>query len=307
MTVHGNTMAWPELVAALRADHDPALWRTAADRLRREPDAAAEFATRTVRLAVLSTCTQDFLCGFLPVAGLAVGLDLRVHQAPFGTVEQELLRPSTALREHRPEYVLLSGTSDDLELCAPSSPDDKVATAVKRWSVCWEHARQSLGCRVVQQLFVPPGDDAWGQLSNRLPDGPETVVGRINAGLLDNGHGEVLFLDAARLAATFGRRAWSDPRLWTTLRQPVSFDALPALAGAIAGLLAADLGSPAAAWSSTWTTRCGVAYWARRASTASRSARAGTARTSPGSRTTCSACAAAASFWRSRARTTRTW
>ena len=233
---------WPALVSKLRSGGDFALWQGAAMRLRRDQDALARYTSRKATLLILATHTMDFYAGLLPVAGLATGVDLRVVQVPFGQVEQELLRPSPAVLDARPDYVLLAGSAEDLRLGDIADPDEAVGAAVDRWTACWEHARNRLRARVIQHTFVVGDGDPHGNSSGLTPGGAETVVARINGELLRRGGDEVLFVDCARLAAGLGRRRWHDPRLWHTLRQAVSFEALPALAAATAGVIAADLG-----------------------------------------------------------------
>ncbi|MBV6699867.1 HAD-IIIC family phosphatase [Kitasatospora aureofaciens] len=234
-------LPWPELLGELRGEARPQLWRPAARRLRREPGARARHGRRQVALAVLATHTTDFLAEYLPVGALSVGIDLTVRQFPYGQVEAELLDPAGELRAQRPDYVLLAGTEQDLQLGA-ADPDAVVEAAVARWSGLWTRVREDLGARVVQCLFTVPADDVYGNVSAAVGSSDSAVVRRINAALLERGGDDVLFVDCDRLAADVGRRVWRDPRYWDALRQPVSLDALPLLARTVAGVLAADLG-----------------------------------------------------------------
>lgn len=70
----------------------------------------------------------------------------------------------------------------------------------------------------------------------------QRLVEQVNAGLQALRHDGVLFVDCASLARDLGPQLWRDDRHRRMLRQPVAPAALPTLARALAGALAADLG-----------------------------------------------------------------
>lgn len=194
-------------------------------------------------MAVLAPHTTDFLTELLPVAGLSCGIDLAVEPVPFGQLESWLLAPADR-RAAGLDYTVLWGTHDDLQLGA-AEPDEVVAAAVQRWTGLWELVRERTGSRVVQCLFTAPPHDVSG--AGTVLDSDTATVARINVELVRNRRDGVLFVDCDRLAGDLGRNVWRDDRHWDMLRLPVSPAALPALARALAGALAADLGL---------TTRC---------------------------------------------------
>ena len=231
-------------LAALREDDDYSHWLGTARLLEREREAGRAPSGRPVRLAVLSTHTSALFAALLPAAGLSVGLDLTVYQAPYGQLEQELLAPDSELRRFRPDYVLLSGVAEDLlpGRDAGADPDALVEAAVQRWTGLWDAVR-ALPARVLQHTFVPPTDDVYGNGAARFRHSFAAVVERVDAALFERGgDGRALFVDCAQLAADFGRRAWRDPRYWLAVRQAVSLDALPALARTAAAVICADQG-----------------------------------------------------------------
>jgi len=236
-------LAWPELLVEVRGSTDLALWRAAAARLRRERDAAGQCARRQATLAVLASHTTSFYAELLPLAALSVGIDLAVHEMPFGQLEQQLIGPSAELRALAPDYVLLAGTAEDV-VPSGSAGDAHAAVheAVGRWSELAGRASAGLGARVIQQTFVPGDDEPLGNQAWLDDTSQESVVSRVNAGLAARANGDVLFVDCGRLAAKYGRGRWRDPRYWHAVRQPVALDAVPMLARATAGVLAADLG-----------------------------------------------------------------
>jgi FkbH-like protein len=230
-----------ELIAALRSTLEPGTWRHAVAEIKRCPQAFAPYVRRELRVRMLATSTSDLLIGLLPAAGLAAGLGLKLTQAPFGQLEQELLDATSATYRESPDYVLVMPGTDDLALgeLAGREPDDVVAAAVRRWTGLWDAAR-SAQIGVCQYLFTPPAADPFGVAALRFPESPSTVVTRINAEL--RAKGEVVLVDCERLAAEHGLRNWRDDRYYFAARQSVSLTALPALARATAAALAADQG-----------------------------------------------------------------
>jgi len=235
-----GSVTWADLLRTLRGDLGPGLWRSASRRLAGEPEAGQEYGRRSVRVAVLAPHTTDFLVELLPVAGLSCGIDLSVEPVAYGQLETRLLDPA-ARWSADPDYLVLWGSHEDLQL--GSAPADQVvAAAVERWTGLWDLCRQTSGARVVQCLFAAPAYDVYGTSAATVPESDTSVVARINAELVARRHDGVLFVDCDNLAAQTSRRQWRDERHWDAIRLPVAPSALPALARALAGVLAADLG-----------------------------------------------------------------
>ena len=230
-----------ELVAALRSTVEPRTWRHAVTELGRHPEAFRPQVQRTLTVRLLATSTSDLLAELLPAAGLAAGLGLKVTQAPYGQLEQELLDARSTTRREPPDYVLLVPSADDLALgeLVGREPGEVVEGAVQRWSRLWDAARNArIG--ICQHLFTPPAADPFGTAALRFPESPSAVVAQVNARL--RADGDVVLVDCERLAAEHGLRAWRDSRYWFAARQDVSLAALPAVARATAAALAADQG-----------------------------------------------------------------
>jgi FkbH-like protein len=230
------------LIAALRSTLDLPTWRGASAEFQRGQEAFAAHVRRTVRVRVLSTSSTDLFTQLLPVAGIAVGLDLDITQAPFGQLEQELLDPASMTRQEPPDYVLIVPSADDLALgdIAGRGAEAVIADAVQRWSGLWDAAGNAR-IRVCQHLFAPPAGDPFGAAALRFPQSPSAVVAEVNA-RLRAGAGDVVLVDCERLAAGHGLSRWRDDRYYFAARQAVSLGALPAMARATAAALAAEEG-----------------------------------------------------------------
>ena len=227
---------WADVLGGLRRSAEYGLWHSAARRATEDPSVLLA-GKRNATVTILATHTVDFIAELLPIAGSTVGVNLVVNRVGYGQLDAALLDPVSSTRTSPPDYVLLCGTAEDLEL---NSPDDAVESAVRRWTGMWRHVR-SIGARAIQCLFAVPPHDVEGNQSNWLPSSASSLIGRINRELVQRGD-DVLFVDCDRLAADFGRLRWRDHRYWDTVRQPIALEALPMLARTVAGVIANDMG-----------------------------------------------------------------
>ncbi|MFI9811773.1 HAD-IIIC family phosphatase [Saccharothrix variisporea] len=228
--------------SSLLSTDDPSTWRRFAGVVAGDPALRAAMIRREARVVSLSSHSNGLFDTALATAGLCVGLDLHILQTPFGQLEQQLLDRSSDFLDHRPDFVILSGTVEDLVQGTPD-PDQAVDEAVRRWSRLWWLTAERLRCRVVQHLFVPPAHDDLAADPRTWSRSATAVVTRTNQALRDRAGDDVLIVDSERLAAEVGLRNWRDDRYWHLMRQAVSIDVLPVLAKATAGVLAAELGT----------------------------------------------------------------
>jgi FkbH-like protein len=199
---------------------------------------------REIRLAVLCTYEAAELREQVRLACLALRIDARVYDAPYGQLEQELLTGDTPLSAFDPTHVVIAPTTADLAL--PELAEDAeavLADAEARWPALWRLVRDRLGARVVQHGFVVPDETPLGHLSMRMPASRIELVRELNRRLAraaaETG---TLLVDTERIASRIGKRTWTDPRLWYGARRPYGGEALDALALETAAVLAADLG-----------------------------------------------------------------
>ncbi|WP_051854749.1 HAD-IIIC family phosphatase [Streptomyces sp. NRRL B-1347] len=224
-------------------------WYRASVRLTRQPP-PVEPVLRELEVAVLATFTTDLLNELLPVAGLPHRMLLRPRRLPFGQIEQLLAGGENAplrARGGAPGYVVLAGTAHDL-LPADAVPGDAAAVekwaeaAVARWTGLWD-AATALGSQVIQLGFVAPAPDPLAHALSAAPavaGSLTALVRRVNDDLAERATGRVRFVATERLVHAMGTARWSDPRHWYRLRQPVSLEALPVLAAAVADAVAVD-------------------------------------------------------------------
>ncbi len=211
-----------------------------------EPPAA--LATKPVRLAVLGSSTTDHLLPALRVGGLRRGLWVRTYSCEYGQYAGEIGDSTSALHAFKPDTVLfaldahhlLAGVDGAMPADAALAwLEAKGAELVQNWRL----ARQSFGCKVIQQTVLPVFIDLFGNNEQRLPGSRAALSARLNARLrelADSEGVELLAVDAQ--AARDGLAAWYDPMLWHRAKQEIHPAAAPFYGDLVARLLAAAQG-----------------------------------------------------------------
>lgn len=236
--------AWALLRPDLMSGEHTAPWSVARNLLRAGAKAGWKPAgRRRARLALLCTYESAELSEQLRIACLALGVEVELHVAPYGQVEQELLDRTSRLSEFAPTHVLIAASTADLAFPEiAEDPEGLLAEGLERWRSLWDLIRNDHGARVIQHSFVAPDETPLGHLAMRMPSSRLAMVRELNRRLAQEAAGEVLLVDCERLAARLGKRRWLDERLWYRARQPVSHEGLAVLARETAAVLAADLG-----------------------------------------------------------------
>jgi predicted enzyme involved in methoxymalonyl-ACP biosynthesis len=202
-------------------------------------------ATKPIRLAVLASSTSTHLVPGLRVAALRRGIWLTVHACDYGQYARELMDPSSALHQFRPDIVLFA--LDALHLVsglgrgdAVEDVDQRFAALIGRITGLWRRAQETLGCAVFQQTVMPVFPALLGSNEQRLPGSPARLADRLNASLreeADTAGVELVAVDA--MVARDGLRAWHDPVLWHGAKQEIHPGAAHAYGDLVGRLIAA--------------------------------------------------------------------
>ncbi len=229
-------------LSAVDAGEEFAVWLACASLLKNVPAASLK-ARRSARLAVLSSYTTVQFVPLLQIAALRQGIALEIHEGPFGQYQQEVLNPSSVTYAFKPDFLLLAVDERETNLpnhCA--QPLEAVEKEMARWRSLWQHAEENSTATIIQHNFALSPEDALGHLGSRLAGSRYRMLQELNRRLAEEAGENVLVLDCDRIAGTFGKERWFDPRYWLLSRQAVALDALPLLARHTAALLAARLG-----------------------------------------------------------------
>ncbi len=204
--------------------------------------AAAGWPRRTVRVAVLSSHTGAQLTACLRTAALAHHVLVETYESGYRTYEQEVLDPGSGLYGFAPDVVVLAVDHREVRVGDGDDADEALARETDRWTGLWQDLQERTGAVVVQHTFVPPVDDAWGELGASSPTGRRRTLRRLNLALGDHAPAGVHLVDAEAVATTVGGAAWFDSRYWYAAKQAVGLGAVGLLAQRTVDVVAAALG-----------------------------------------------------------------
>src|SRR5215510_427039 len=176
------------------------------------------------------------LCGY--------GIGCEVLPGEYDQYQQEILDPASPLAKFRPEMIVLAVNWHSLGLSDETAdPANTVRSLIDGMTALWRTCQQRYGAAVIQTNFEIPEVDPLGRLSVALPGGRARVIQRLNLDLWDAAQqAGVVVLDVEQLAATAGKRSWSDPGMWIAAKQYPAADAVPQLTRSLAALVRAVCG-----------------------------------------------------------------
>jgi FkbH-like protein len=250
---------WKEGISALgrEADPWPRLTQLANTRLdfvrtnqldhhlqRSIPESSPPHAgTKTIRLAVLSSCTATHLLPGLRIAMLRRNINAQVYVTGYGQYYQELLDPASHLHQFRPNVVLFAlDTRHLVGKLADTSPG-MVEKAVSQLAELWRMAGNAFGCQLIQQTLLPVFPQIIGGNEHRLRTSRHARVNAFNHGI--RCHADSMGIDALSIDASVaqhGLDAWYDDGLWHRAKQEIHPAAAPLYGDLVARLIAAQLG-----------------------------------------------------------------
>jgi FkbH-like protein len=252
---------WSEEVAAARDDHDnawPRLCQLAnhrldfvrtnqVDRLARQllPDGPpAGGSVRTLRLAILASCTVVHLLPGLRVAAMRRGFFLDVYVSGYGQYQQELLDKNSELYRFAPDIVLFALDARHIVgHCDAADGEAAVEASVGRLARLWQQARAAFGCQVLQQAALPVFPALVGGNEHRYPESGSARLAAFNHALRSHADREavdIVALDAA--VQRNGLASWYDPMLWHGAKQEIHISAAPLYGDLVMRLVAARQG-----------------------------------------------------------------
>jgi FkbH-like protein len=201
-----------------------------------------------IRLAVLSSATIDHLAPAIRVAGLRRELLIDVYNGAYGQHRQEVLDPSSSLRQFAPQTILFSLSGREVIASVPlTAMRDEVDAIIARFvgelRSLWRSARETYGAAIIQQTFIDVTETLFGSFDRLVPGAPTRVVSRLNERLCEAAEQDgVLILDIARATERDGIDAWFDAGRWLQGKLEIAPQAAPLYGDLIARILAAQRG-----------------------------------------------------------------
>ncbi len=202
-----------------------------------------------VELGLLGSRTLSYLRDPLGAAGLARGLVVSVHEAPYDRVASFAFSASNCF-ERRLDAVLAVLDEVSFQGSRPllnrAAEDEAVHEAERLVSAIATAARSKTGCPAIIATLPPPYQLASAETAT--PGSSARFRLRVNMMLADGAaEGRWLIWDQAALAARVGLERWFDPIAYHSAKVPFSVQLCPLAADGVASLLAAMSGKSARA------------------------------------------------------------
>jgi FkbH-like protein len=171
-----------------------------------------------LRFALIGSSTLSHLHPGIRLAALRRGFLVDIYQGVYGMYRQELMDPTSGLHSFQPVVVLLALDAHHLAEAENADAGDILAMLRS----CWDAARQSFGCSVIQQTVLPVHPYLLGNQEFQYPASPAAIVTRVNALLRDEApKANVHLLTVDSWAATSGIFEWFEPSLWYRSKQEI--------------------------------------------------------------------------------------
>ena len=202
------------------------------------------FAGPVLRVAVLLGSSTQFLAPLLPLVAIVYGLRVELFTASGPAVASEIFEPSSKLYAFKPDIVFLGDSSRNLDLHTAETDQLWVDKHVHSIQASWAALLQNGIHSIVQQNYLAASQadyDQWDSFAAQLPGGRVVALNQaINEQAIPAGI-QVLDLEQVRRRLC-SSQAWEDARLWYSLKQCPSLEALPELAAAYVARLRAMAG-----------------------------------------------------------------
>lgn len=173
---------------------------------------------RPMRVALLGSSTLAHLVPGIRVGALRRGIWVDLYESPYGQYRQELQDPTSDLHAFRPDVLLLCLDAQHL-LGAEGST---VAGALGEIQACWQLAKQSFSCAILQQTVLPRFHPLLGSNEHRYPRSMLAMSWALNQEMRRTSESNgVHLLSVDALSAVDGIAEWHDEALWHRSKQEI--------------------------------------------------------------------------------------
>ncbi len=201
---------------------------------------------KTLKVALLADCAVQQLTQLLEALAARNGVALDVYEGPYDGIDLEILNPDSGLYAFGPQYLIVMMSAEKLKsrLYDSASRATFATDVVERIANLWSVFGSLSGATIVQSTFVVPSERAFGNYELKVADSVGATFVEINYRLAERARSanNVLLNDVDFLAASIGRRNWSDPRLWNMAKIPCRLEHMPQLAQSLLDTVLAATG-----------------------------------------------------------------
>jgi len=194
---------------------------------------------KSVRVALLSSFSIEFIHDALIALGFLDGLRVELYQAGFGQFRQEILNRDSGLYAFAPDAVVLALEGKDLvpdlyrhDVPDPADLNAAVAEAGRELANLAKAFRERSAATLLIHNFAPPTWRRLGILDGEAGPSQADFVAALNTdlGRVCRESRGVHTVDYAGLVQRTGALSWYDDRMTLYARAPITRGALPELA-----------------------------------------------------------------------------
>ncbi|MCH7573869.1 MAG: HAD family hydrolase [Candidatus Marinimicrobia bacterium] len=172
-----------------------------------------------IKLAVAANSTVDHFVELLNFWLGLEGFQAEIYTAPFNTMDQSVLDPSSELYRFDPEIVWLFSSYRDLDdTVMPGSEEEPlkqwVQSNVDRFAGLWQAVKSHSSAYIIQNNADFPLPRPFGNFEVSAPWSRRNLLSRFNLGLAAILAPGVTLFDMEYLAAYYGKQHWTDEAYW---------------------------------------------------------------------------------------------
>jgi len=188
----------------------------------------------SLRVALLSDAATQLLTPVLRELFRRAGFAAELYEAPFASIELQVLNPSSDLYAFKPDVVVLLNSTQALRTAffAGGPNLDFTRDLEIRIVAVWDTIRGNTEALIVQSTYVMPYERLFGNYDLKHAASWSSAVAEINRRIVLSARerNSVLVNDVDGLASWVGRRAWFDERFWDLAKSFCATEHLPAVA-----------------------------------------------------------------------------
>ena len=187
--------------------------------------------TRTVRIALISDSTAQYMTPLFKTLLCQNGVRADVYESAYGTAELEILDPTSGLYAFEPDVIVLANSVLALRDRYYTFTGDRtrfVADQLETFESLWSALRARSTAAIIQTNYVVPNEKLFGSYDDRVGMSFTWAVTQLNQGLAQAARQDGFFLsDIDHVAAYHGRKHWLDEKMWLLAKAFCAFEYLP--------------------------------------------------------------------------------
>jgi FkbH-like protein len=203
---------------------------------------------RPVGVALLGDTATQWLAQAIRGAGYERGLDLRLYEADFSQIGQQVYDPVSDLYGFDPQVILLYQSAQRLlesfNILAPGARRDLAESRIAQIDSLRKAIRARTTASILYYNYPEIDDGVFGSYSNKTDSSFLFQLRKVNYELMRYATQQEGFhvVDLAVLQQQTGRVVFFRPSVYINTDMEISIEALPAVAEATAGLIGALCG-----------------------------------------------------------------